>query len=66
MASVRGARGVFGDGTITGRPRSVVFEDIEPSHAWTEDSNGHYLLVDLPGIDPSSTPFLFYFFRCCD
>ncbi|KAL3570989.1 hypothetical protein D5086_028238 [Populus alba] len=28
--------------------RSHVVEECVPSSAWTEDSNGHYLLVDLP------------------
>ncbi|XP_061954014.1 17.9 kDa class I heat shock protein-like [Populus nigra] len=28
--------------------RSHVVEEWVPSSAWTEDSNGHYLLVDLP------------------
>jgi hypothetical protein len=32
------------------RSRSHVVEEWVPSSAWTEDSNGHYLLVDLPGI----------------
>ncbi|KAG6745928.1 hypothetical protein POTOM_050438 [Populus tomentosa] len=30
------------------RSRSHVVEECVPSSAWTEDSNGHYLLVDLP------------------
>lgn len=30
------------------RSRSHVVEEWVPSSAWTEDSNGHYLLVDLP------------------
>lgn len=45
MANVRGTRAV---GDVN---KPAVFEKIVPSAGWTEDSNGHYLLVDLPGID---------------
>ncbi|KAF7806170.1 inactive protein RESTRICTED TEV MOVEMENT 2-like [Senna tora] len=45
MASVRGSRRV-GVRTSTHAP---VVEDIVPNSGWTEDSMGHYLLVDLPG-----------------
>ncbi|PON93676.1 Small heat shock protein HSP [Trema orientale] len=48
MANVRGARGVIGDGSSTSRQRNAVMEEIIPSSDWTEDLNGHYLLVDLP------------------
>lgn len=48
MANNRGMRsGGIADRT---RSRSHVVEECVPSSAWTEDSNGHYLLVDLPGI----------------
>ncbi|GAV73833.1 HSP20 domain-containing protein [Cephalotus follicularis] len=40
MANVRGTRG-------TGS-RGPNVQQFVPSSAWTEDSNGHYLLVDLP------------------
>lgn len=30
-----------------------VYEDIEPSFGWIEDTENHYLLIDLPGIHTS-------------
>lgn len=45
MASLRGTRNHTGDNA-----RQLDTEEIEPSHVWTEDLTGHYLLVDLPGI----------------
>ncbi|KAL5814064.1 hypothetical protein ACOSQ4_024705 [Xanthoceras sorbifolium] len=44
MANVRGTRG-FGERQISPNP---IVRDFVPSSGWTEDSNGHYLLVDLP------------------
>lgn len=41
-------------------PHNPVVDIIEPSSAWTEDSNGHYLEVDIPGIYTKSSPSLFY------
>lgn len=41
MASVRGGG--------ARRSNDPVIRDFEPSSDWTEDSNAHYLLVDLPG-----------------
>lgn len=35
-----------GERTLTNDP---MVKDFVPSSGWTEDSNGHYLLVDLPG-----------------
>ena len=43
MANVRGG---------VSRLRNPVVEEMVPSYDWSEDSKGHYLLVDLPGIDP--------------
>lgn len=45
MASVRSTPRV---GVITPRARTPVVEEIVPNSDWTEDSLGHYLLVDLP------------------
>ena len=45
MAIVRGTK-VVGDGN------KPVIEKYVPSAGWTGDSNGHYLLIDLPGIAP--------------
>ncbi|KAJ7956348.1 inactive protein RESTRICTED TEV MOVEMENT 2-like [Quillaja saponaria] len=44
MANVRGTR-------VGGRSRLLtsIVEEFIPDSGWTEDTNGHYLLVDLPG-----------------
>lgn len=44
MANVGGTRRA-GERTLTNDP---MVKDFVPSSGWTEDSNGHYLLVDLP------------------
>lgn len=46
MASARGTTRVG----VRTRARTPVVEEIVPNSGWTEDSAGHYLLVDLPGI----------------
>lgn len=38
-----------GEKTLTNNP---IVKEFVPSSGWTEDSNGHYLLVDLPGTQP--------------
>ncbi|KAJ4972594.1 hypothetical protein NE237_005768 [Protea cynaroides] len=45
MASMRGRRGV-GQSSST---LQVAYEDFQPVADWTNDSNSHVLLVDLPG-----------------
>ncbi|MED6174100.1 hypothetical protein PIB30_065700 [Stylosanthes scabra] len=45
MASTRNSARV---GARTSSSRGPVIEEIVPSSGWTEDSAGHYLLVDLP------------------
>ncbi|KAL1373320.1 hypothetical protein HN51_003302 [Arachis hypogaea] len=47
MASTRSSARV-GAGARTSSSRGPVVEEIVPSSGWTEDSAGHYLLVDLP------------------
>jgi hypothetical protein len=47
MANVRGTPRY---GVIRPMARTPVVEEIVPNSGWTEDSTGHYLLVDLPGI----------------
>lgn len=34
-----------------------VYEDIEPSSGWIEDTENHYLLIYLPGIHTSFSAF---------
>ncbi|XP_062114970.1 inactive protein RESTRICTED TEV MOVEMENT 2-like [Humulus lupulus] len=49
MANVRGPGGaLLGDESSTSRLRNAVFDETVPYSDWTEDSDGHYLLVDLP------------------
>lgn len=48
---IRGKGGEAGERT---RSRNHVYQEFVPSAAWSEDSNSHYLLVDLPGIHFSS------------
>ncbi|KAK2663968.1 hypothetical protein Ddye_002554 [Dipteronia dyeriana] len=45
MENVRGTRGFGADRPLSHNP---IVRDFVPSSGWTEDSNGHYLLVDLP------------------
>ncbi|CAJ2664497.1 unnamed protein product [Trifolium pratense] len=45
MANVRGTPRY---GVIRPMARTPVVEEIVPNSGWTEDSTGHYLLVDLP------------------
>ncbi|KAK0587760.1 hypothetical protein LWI29_028452 [Acer saccharum] len=46
MANVRArTRGFGADRPLSHNP---IVQDFVPSSGWTEDSNGHYLLVDLP------------------
>ncbi|KAK3226375.1 hypothetical protein Dsin_006237 [Dipteronia sinensis] len=46
MANVRArTRGFGADRPLSQNP---IVQDFVPSSGWTEDSNGHYLLVDLP------------------
>lgn len=47
MASARGTTRV---GVRPSARTAPVVEEIVPASGWTEDSAGHYLLVDLPGI----------------
>lgn len=54
MANVRGTPRY---GVIRPVARPSVVEDIVPNSAWTEDSAGHYLVVDLPGIALISLTF---------
>jgi len=54
MANVKGTPRY---GVIRPVARTPVVEDIVPNSAWTEDSAGHYLLVDLPGIQLISLTF---------
>ncbi|GAU32819.1 hypothetical protein TSUD_208870, partial [Trifolium subterraneum] len=42
------ARGTPRYGVIRPMARTPVVEEIVPNSGWTEDSTGHYLLVDLP------------------
>ncbi|KAJ4839661.1 hypothetical protein Tsubulata_050446 [Turnera subulata] len=45
MANLGGIRGGIGQRT---RSRDHVVQEFVPSSAWTEDPDGHYLLIDLP------------------
>ncbi|KAF5730139.1 hypothetical protein HS088_TW20G00509 [Tripterygium wilfordii] len=47
-------REVFGERT---RSHNAMVEEIVPSSAWTEDSEGHYLLLDLPGFNKEEVKF---------
>lgn len=47
MASARTSTPRVG---VRTRARTPVIQEIVPNSGWTEDSAGHYLLVDLPGI----------------
>lgn len=52
MANPRGATPRVGVTTrARARAQTPVVEEIVPNSGWTEDSAGHYLLVDLPGIE---------------
>ncbi|KAI4336035.1 hypothetical protein L6164_014611 [Bauhinia variegata] len=46
--------------TLRGRisSRTPAVEDIVPSSAWSEDSTGHYLIVDLPGFKKEEVKLL--------
>ncbi|CAK9155678.1 unnamed protein product [Ilex paraguariensis] len=45
MANTMATKGVA-DGKNT---QNSIFEELDPSSSWTEDSTFHYLLIDLPG-----------------
>ncbi|KAB2633483.1 inactive protein RESTRICTED TEV MOVEMENT 2-like [Pyrus ussuriensis x Pyrus communis] len=47
MADIRGSMRAMGERLLPSTP-TPMREKIVPSSDWTEDSNGHYLLVDLP------------------
>lgn len=52
MATVEGAK----EGkTRRNSSDHLSFQDIVPSSGWSEDEKCHYLLVDLPGIEFSSS-----------
>ncbi|XP_021633930.1 inactive protein RESTRICTED TEV MOVEMENT 2 [Manihot esculenta] len=45
---ITNSRGKGGEAGERTRSRNHVYQEFVPSAAWTEDSNSHYLLVDLP------------------
>ncbi|CAN6714009.1 unnamed protein product [Malus baccata var. baccata] len=47
MADIRGSMRAMGERLLPSTPTTML-EEIVPSSDWTEDCNGHYLLVDLP------------------